>query len=61
MDRVRVKPEMLSWACERAGFKPGALAERIPRLASWLRGEYRREVERLDAWPFDCASKETSC
>jgi hypothetical protein len=50
MDRVRVKPEMLRWACERAGFEPGALAERIPRLASWLRGEAQPTLKQLESF-----------
>jgi Zn-dependent peptidase ImmA (M78 family) len=47
MDRVRVKPEMFRWACERAGFEPGALAERFPRLDAWQRGEAQPTLKQL--------------
>jgi|GEM_PF-6051190 len=30
--RVDVKPELLRWACERAGFATDEMAERIPAL-----------------------------
>lgn len=36
--RVEVKPKLLRWACERAGFELEALAPRFPRLAAWERG-----------------------
>jgi Zn-dependent peptidase ImmA (M78 family) len=35
LTRVAVRPEMLEWAIERAGFGPGALHDRFPQLASW--------------------------
>jgi len=37
--RVEVRPEMLRWAWERAGFDLGALSRRIPQLPSWYREE----------------------
>jgi Zn-dependent peptidase ImmA (M78 family) len=36
--RVEIKPELSSWARERAGFEPGALAHRFPKLAAWEQG-----------------------
>ncbi|MDY0152931.1 MAG: ImmA/IrrE family metallo-endopeptidase [Candidatus Cloacimonas sp.] len=33
--RVEVKPEMLRWACDRAGYSIGELAHRIPKLPTW--------------------------
>lgn len=39
---------MLRWACERAGFGIGALARRIPQLASWERGEKQPTLKQLE-------------
>ena len=35
MMRVEVKPELLRWACERAGFAADEMAERIPPQPTW--------------------------
>jgi len=46
--RVSVKPEMLRWACVRAGFDADSLAHRFPQLSAWERGETEptfRQVE----------------
>lgn len=48
MLRVEVKPEMLRWACERAGFDLAELAHRIPKLTSWDRGETRPTLKQLE-------------
>jgi Zn-dependent peptidase ImmA (M78 family) len=48
--RVEIKPELLSWARERAGFDPGALAHRFPKLAAWEQGKAQptlKQVERF--------------
>lgn len=37
--RVKVKPELLRWACKRAGFDVGMLTHRFPQLAAWESGE----------------------
>lgn len=37
--RVEVRPQLLRWARERAGFDLGDLAHRIPQLPAWERGE----------------------
>jgi Zn-dependent peptidase ImmA (M78 family) len=50
MDRVMVKPELYRWACERAGFEPGALAERFPRLDAWQRGEAQPTLKQLESF-----------
>ncbi len=50
MVRVELKPELLRWARERAGFDRGALADRFPKLAAWEGGEARptlKQVERF--------------
>jgi Zn-dependent peptidase ImmA (M78 family) len=48
--RVDVKPELLSWARERAGYDLDALALRFPRLTAWERGTAQptlKQVERF--------------
>lgn len=50
MIRVDLKPELLRWARERAGFHLGELADRFPRLAAWEGGKERptlKQVERF--------------
>jgi Zn-dependent peptidase ImmA (M78 family) len=39
MNRVAIKPELLRWACERAGYAVADLEPKFPRLTAWLRGE----------------------
>lgn len=39
--RVPVKPELLEWACERAGVDSAALTKKFPRFEKWLTGEIR--------------------
>ena len=39
MTRVPVPPEMLRWACERAGHDVADVAERVPQLWAWVRRE----------------------
>ena len=48
MMRVEVKPELLRWACERAGFDTGELAERIPQLSAWERGEVKPTLKQIE-------------
>ncbi len=48
MLRVELKPELLRWARERAGFDLGALADRFPRLAAWERGEARPTLKQVE-------------
>jgi Zn-dependent peptidase ImmA (M78 family) len=50
MVRVEVKPELLRWAQERAGFQPGTLAERFPRLEAWERGVAQPTLKQLEAF-----------
>jgi Zn-dependent peptidase ImmA (M78 family) len=50
MIRVTVKTEMFRWARERAGFEPGALADRFPRLDAWERGEAQPTLKQLEAF-----------
>jgi Zn-dependent peptidase ImmA (M78 family) len=46
--RVEVKPEMLRWACERAGFDLAKLAARIPQLPAWEQGETHPTLKQLE-------------
>lgn len=46
--RVDVKPDLLRWARERAGFDIAALAKRFPRLPDWESGEARPTLRQLE-------------
>ncbi len=48
MLRVEVKPEMLRWACERAGFDLAELAHRIPQVSAWEHGETHPTLKQLE-------------
>jgi Zn-dependent peptidase ImmA (M78 family)/transcriptional regulator with XRE-family HTH domain len=46
--RAEVKPELLRWACGRAGCAPDALARRFPQLAAWERREKRPTLKQIE-------------
>ena len=46
--RVPVSPEMLRWACERAGFDVAHLAKRMPQLPAWVRRERQPTLKQLE-------------
>ncbi|MBI4506213.1 MAG: ImmA/IrrE family metallo-endopeptidase [Chloroflexi bacterium] len=48
MMRVEVKPELLRWARERAGFSLGALADRFPQLPAWEGRETRPTLTQIE-------------
>ena len=48
MTRVPVPPQMLRWACERAGYDVANLVARIPQLLSWLRRERQPTLKQLE-------------
>jgi Zn-dependent peptidase ImmA (M78 family) len=48
MTRVAVRPELLRWACERAGYDPLVLASRFSGLPKWLEGEVRPTFRQLE-------------
>ncbi|MBI4319904.1 MAG: ImmA/IrrE family metallo-endopeptidase [Chloroflexi bacterium] len=50
MTRVEVKPDMLRWAYERAGLNPDELAQRIPQLPAWERGERQPTLKQLEGF-----------
>lgn len=48
MIRVSVRPEMLRWACERAGHDVAHFSERVPQLSAWIRRERRPTLKQLE-------------
>ncbi len=50
MNRVEIKPELLRWACERAGYAVADLEQEFPRLAAWERGEERPTLKQVEAF-----------
>ncbi|MDR2503390.1 MAG: DNA-binding protein, partial [Deltaproteobacteria bacterium] len=47
---VSVRPELLTWARERAGLEIFALAPRFPKLAAWEAGESQPTLKQLEAF-----------
>ena len=41
-------PEMLRWACERAGYDVAHVAERMPQLPAWVRREGQPTLKQLE-------------
>ncbi len=50
MTRVPVRPEMLRWACARAGHDVRALEPRFPQLPAWERGKKQPTFKQLEAF-----------
>lgn len=50
MNQVNVKPEMLSWACERSGQSADNLRKRFPKLDLWSRGEDSPTLKQLESF-----------
>ena len=48
MTRVAVRPEMLSWAVERARMAPDDLQARFAKFPDWLEGEVQPTLKQLD-------------
>lgn len=46
--RVSVSPDMLQWACQRAGYEVPEVAERIPQLQAWVRSEGEPTLRQLE-------------
>jgi Zn-dependent peptidase ImmA (M78 family)/transcriptional regulator with XRE-family HTH domain len=46
--RVTVRPQMLRWARERAGYSAATLAGRFPKLAVWESGELQPTLKQLE-------------
>jgi Zn-dependent peptidase ImmA (M78 family) len=50
MDRVAIKPELLRWACERAGYTISDLEGRFPQLPAWERNEVQPTLKQAEAF-----------
>ena len=50
MAGIAIRPEMLRWARERAGYDVDELAGRLPRLPAWERGEKQPTARQLEAF-----------
>ena len=50
MTRVPVKPELLHWACERAGVDVDALKEHFPKLPQWISRQAQPTLKQLEAF-----------
>ena len=48
MIRVEIKPELLSWARERARLEADDLARRFPKLAAWENGTVRPTLKQVE-------------
>ena len=46
--RVEIRPKLLSWARERAGYDPSALAHRFPKLAEWEKGKAQPTLKQVE-------------
>lgn len=52
MNRVEVKPELLLWACERAGQDVDSLAQKqqLRKLSDWISGDTKPTFKQLDGF-----------
>lgn len=50
MIRVEIKPELLTWARERAGLETDALSHRFPKLAAWESGTVRPTLKQVEGF-----------
>lgn len=48
MTRVPIRPKMLRWACERAGYDVDHFATRIPQLPAWVRRKRQPTLKQLE-------------
>ena len=48
MIRAEIKPELLSWARERAGLEMDALAHRFPKLVAWEDGTIKPTLKQVE-------------
>lgn len=48
MIRVEIKPELLTWARERAGMETDALSHRLPKLEAWEEGTVRPTLKQVE-------------
>lgn len=50
MTRVPVKPEIIQWACDRAGLDVAKLVDRFPKLPQWLNEEVHPTLKQLEGF-----------
>lgn len=50
MNRVAIKPELLRWAWERAGFDRADLEHKFPQLAAWEEGTAQPTLKQVEAF-----------
>jgi len=50
MTRIAIQPNMIQWACERAGFGMTDLEHRFPNLSRWHRGESQPTLKQVEAF-----------
>ncbi len=50
MERVAIRPKLLRWAYERAGFGLGDLAHKFPRLTEWENGAAQPTLKQVEAF-----------
>ena len=48
MIRVEIKPELLTWARERAGVEVDALSHRFPKITAWENGTVRPTLKQVE-------------
>lgn len=48
MIRVPIQPEMIAWACSRAGVEVHELAPRVPQIQDWMDGEKHPTLKQLE-------------
>ncbi len=48
MARVAIQPELLKWACERAGHEVEVLSSRFPKLEAWISGREKPTLKQLE-------------
>ena len=48
MIKVEIKPELLQWACSRAGYDIEELSERIPQLPVWESGASKPTLKQIE-------------
>jgi Zn-dependent peptidase ImmA (M78 family)/transcriptional regulator with XRE-family HTH domain len=46
--QLEIKPELLRWACERAGFSLEGMEQKFPHLPGWVQGTSRPTLKQLE-------------
>lgn len=48
MIRVDIKPDLLNWACQRAGISADEIIHRFPQFRAWVRKEVRPTLKQIE-------------